>query len=690
MPAPAKTPKAVYDPSDIVIGLNPEKVPVVLPERPRLEHLHAIGATGSGKTNFLEHCIRQDIARGCGVCVVDPHGNHPGSLYRSLLVWLNDKGYSKSRIIHLIDPNAPTHTVGFNPLERPDPETDLSVIAGITLNAFERVWGGEEDSRGTPTIRRVLKATFTALAELGLTLAEAELLFDPHDIQGVRAWAIAEVKDRYARRVLSELHQMSLAERSKREFRAEIVGPINRIAEFVSAPAIRTIIGQTARTISMRAALDEGHIILANLAPGKRVHDDDAELLGRLLGASVFSSAKRRHRPDRPFWFYLDECQRYLSGEIADILAEVRKYGVGVILSHQWLGQLEDAGESVLSAVLNGPNLKAVFRLKDPTEAGMLAETVIPFDLETPVKTLIKPTVVGHTQRVFRNWNTSEHEATGRAVSESAAVSISQGAAEGITESEAFSEGSSDIAASAAGDATSTAFMTPETGWMATPSMTTTASSASQSIGSASSSSHVAGRSTSSVQSSAVAKARGKSAVDSVMHGTSRTEGFSEGIEPVYDNLPGGVHSLENVRYTEAQKLRSLKTGEAYLAYVGMEGWRGSLVHVPPVQSNKVSDDAFIEIRTRMLDASPSALPADRAQALVNEREQKVFAAAAAMSAPRSEPKSSRTKPSSEAKPEAAPEEPESWRVAAPKRKAKPRGRSHGSSDPVQNRNSNN
>jgi len=133
-----KTPP--YDPTGIVLGLSEKGMPVVLPERPRLEHLHVIGATGSGKTNFLQHCIRQDIARGRGVCVIDPHGNHPDSLYRSLVSWLDETGRATKRTVHLIDPNAATHTVGFNPLERPDADTDLSVIASAALEAFERVW----------------------------------------------------------------------------------------------------------------------------------------------------------------------------------------------------------------------------------------------------------------------------------------------------------------------------------------------------------------------------------------------------------------------------------------------------------------------------------------------------------------------------------------------------------------------
>ena len=130
--------------------------------------------------------------------MVDPHGEHPGSLYRSYLTWLEQKGYTRNRTIHLIDPNAPTHTVGFNPLARPDEATDISVLAGVTLEAFSMAWNGE-DTSNKPTIERVLTATFGALAELNLTIAEAPFLLDRKDRHGLRAYAIANLTDRYTR-----------------------------------------------------------------------------------------------------------------------------------------------------------------------------------------------------------------------------------------------------------------------------------------------------------------------------------------------------------------------------------------------------------------------------------------------------------------------------------------------------------
>src|SRR5262249_36186640 len=102
------------DRSAIVLGRGQTGKPGFLPQRPRLENAHVIGTTGGGKSKFLESCIRQDIANGCGMLVVDPHGEHRDSLYRSVLAWIDAKGYLDKRRVHLVDPNAPSHTVGFN------------------------------------------------------------------------------------------------------------------------------------------------------------------------------------------------------------------------------------------------------------------------------------------------------------------------------------------------------------------------------------------------------------------------------------------------------------------------------------------------------------------------------------------------------------------------------------------------
>jgi hypothetical protein len=164
------------------------------------------------------------------------------------------------------------------------------------------------------------------------------------------------------------------------------------------------------------------------------------------------------------------------------------------------------------------------------------------------------------------------------------------------------------------------------------------------------------------------------------MEGRSTSEGFTEGIVPVFKDLPGGVHSLENVRYMAARELRSLARGNAFISYVGIEGWKGARVTVAHVKDAPAPADGGAGARAALLDASPSALPAADARAAVDRRGQEIFAAAAGPNSPAGEPERPRPKKAraaAGAKGEPPPEEPNSWRVDAPKRSAKP-GRSHG------------
>jgi hypothetical protein len=432
----------------IVLGSDERDLPFRLDERSRLEHMHVIGTTGGGKTNLIEHMVRQDILNGRGVCVVDPHGGHPDSLYRHLVTWLWESGLAEKRTVHLIDPNATGFLTGFNPLDVPAGH-DPAVVAEAALEAFERLWG-DEDPDSKPTIQRVLSGTFTALAELGLTLAEARLLFDPEDQNGLREYVLCTVKDEYAQEELGWLHAMGGDRAGLRDLRTELTGPRNRIAKVVRLEALRTVIGQTERVIDLRQAMDDGHIILANLSGGAQAYEKGSDILGRLLIRFVLFHAKRRQNPHRPFFVYLDECQRYLSGDVPTTLAEVRKQGVGMILAHQWQSQLAKVDEEILSAVRSGTNIKVVFRVKDQVEAMDLAEMVIPLNLEMPVEVLTKETVVAYEVRRMNNASTGRNttqtrsnsttKATGTGVTETAGESVAESTTHTESEQESWAE----------------------------------------------------------------------------------------------------------------------------------------------------------------------------------------------------------------------------------------------------------
>jgi len=81
------------------------------------------------------------------------------------------------------------------------------------------------------------------------------------------------------------------------------------------------------------------------------------------------SSASRR-----PFCFYLDEFQNLTTLMIANMMSELRKYGVGLTLAHQYMHQLEP---DIRHAVLGNAGTIISFRV-GPEDGGILAKEFQP------------------------------------------------------------------------------------------------------------------------------------------------------------------------------------------------------------------------------------------------------------------------------------------------------------------------
>ncbi len=89
--------------------------------------------------------------------------------------------------------------------------------------------------------------------------------------------------------------------------------------------------------------MDERKVLLVNLAKGK-LGEDAAMLLGALLvtslGVSGLSRADLEEEKRKDFYLYLDEFQSFTTLSLANMLSELRKYRVNLVLAHQYLSQL--------------------------------------------------------------------------------------------------------------------------------------------------------------------------------------------------------------------------------------------------------------------------------------------------------------------------------------------------------------
>ena len=135
------------------------------------------------------------------------------------------------------------------------------------------------------------------------------------------------------------------------------------VGEFLVNPILRNIVGQPKSAFDLRRVMDEGKILLVNLAKGK-IGEDTSSLLGAMLvtkiGLAALTRAELPEAERRDFYVYADEFPSFTTTSFAGMLSEMRKYHVGLVLAHQYIEQLD---EVVRGAVLGNVGTMIAFRV---------------------------------------------------------------------------------------------------------------------------------------------------------------------------------------------------------------------------------------------------------------------------------------------------------------------------------------
>jgi hypothetical protein len=230
----------------------------------RRQATYIIGRTGTGKSTLIANLARQDIARGEGLAILDPHGDLVEELVRSV------PEHRRSDLIYFNATDLAS-ALAFNPLEI-TPSTSKPLVASGLIAVFKKIW---PDSWG-PRMEYILRNVLLALLDLpGSTLLDVPRLLDDAEF---RSYVVGNVQNPAVRRFWVREYQKYPA-----NFRAEAISPIqNKIGEFLVNPLLRRIVGQPRSSFDLRQVMDQGKILLVNLAKGK-IGEDTAALLGAML-----------------------------------------------------------------------------------------------------------------------------------------------------------------------------------------------------------------------------------------------------------------------------------------------------------------------------------------------------------------------------------------------------------------------
>lgn len=319
---------------------NHRDTEVYLSEFERLEHIHVIGATGTGKSTLIANMVLQDIDAGNGCAVFDPHGDLCDDILKRI---------PEHRIpdVIFINPSDTDFPIGFNLLEAHS-DIEKIVLSSDLVSAFKRhatSWGDNMSAVFHNAINTFLESTD------GGTLIELKRFL---------------VDDAFRASFLKNVHDESLVYYWFQEYplmKRGITPLLTRIDTFLRPKIIKAMVAQR-EGISIAECIEQKKIVCITLSQGM-IGEENSYLLASLLITKFNQAAMKRQMMSKeqrhPYFLYIDEFQNFVTPSTKTILSGARKYGLGLCLSHQDMLQIQDT--SIVSSLLSNPASRICFRL---------------------------------------------------------------------------------------------------------------------------------------------------------------------------------------------------------------------------------------------------------------------------------------------------------------------------------------
>ncbi len=323
--------------------------PVYLGFEDRRRHMYIIGKTGTGKSVLLEDMAVQDIKKGYGVCVIDPHGD----LIDNIIQFIPPQ---RAEDVIYFDPSDTERPMGLNLLEAHNEEQKHFLTTAI-INLMYKLYDPQRTGIIGPRFEHAVRnAMLTVMSESGTTFVEVvRVLTDPKYVQEL----LPKVQDPIVRRYWTD----QIAQTSDFHKSEVLDYIVSKFGRFVTNKTMRNIIGQSKSAFDFRKVMDEGKILLINLSKGK-LGEENSSFLGLVLIPKILVAAMSRQEiPEekrRDFFLYVDEFQNFATPDFATILSEARKYHLNLTVANQFIGQMD---EEVKNAVFGNVGTLITFRV---------------------------------------------------------------------------------------------------------------------------------------------------------------------------------------------------------------------------------------------------------------------------------------------------------------------------------------
>ncbi len=343
----------------ILLGYNiyrGVKKEIRIKKEDRRRHMYIVGKSGGGKSQFIAGMAIQDILNGEGVCVLDPHGDLVTDV-------LNRIPPERAEDVVLFAPADIERPLALNLIEFDPryPEQKTFVINEL-IKIFDKLY--DLKSTGGPIFEQYMRNALLLIMsdpESGSTLMEVPKVLADAEFRKMKL-------DRCDDPTVVDFWKKEAEKAGGDAALANVVPYItSKLTQFISNDTMRPIIGQQKSSFNVRDIMDRQKILLVDLSKGA-IGEMNAYLLGMILiGKILMAALSRTDIPEdkrKDFYLYIDEFQNFTTDSICSILSEARKYGLNLIIAHQYIGQMVNNGDTTIKdAVFGNVGTMATFRI---------------------------------------------------------------------------------------------------------------------------------------------------------------------------------------------------------------------------------------------------------------------------------------------------------------------------------------
>jgi Helicase HerA, central domain len=354
----------------------------------RRRHLYIIGKSGVGKSKLLELFIRQDVAYGEGIILIDPHGETIDAILDFI---------PENRIddVCIIDPSDIDYPASFNPLQNVDPTFKHQLTQGL-IEVMEKQFG----ANWTPRLEHVFR--FTTLALLDYPHATMRGMISMLTDRNYRQKVVEYIEDDMVKRFWA----IEFADWSEKFDTDAIIPLVNKLGQFLSDPMLRNIFGQKTNKIDLEYLMNNKKLVFINLSKGK-IGEENSSFFGSMFITKIkqagMARAKIPEHERHDCYLYIDEFHNVVTETFENILSEARKYNLNLTVAHQYVGQLIPR---VMAAVLGNVGSMISFRVGGDDAVKLKPEFAPVFDVKDMINLgvgefYIKMTIDGESYDPF-------------------------------------------------------------------------------------------------------------------------------------------------------------------------------------------------------------------------------------------------------------------------------------------------